>query len=126
MIHVDTSLLIDALTGMHGSATMLRHTVARGENLQLSTIVLYEWLRGPRTPREISDQEKLFPQDAAIPFEEADARVGSVLYRSVKRARTREVDIAIAATAIRHKAKLWTLNVADFADIPGLQLYRPR
>ena len=30
--------------------------------------------------------------------------------------------LAIAATAIAQNAALWTLNRADFADIPGLRL----
>jgi predicted nucleic acid-binding protein len=47
------------------------------------------------------------------------------LYRTVPRARSREVDLAIAACAIRREAELWTLNRADFADIPRLRLARP-
>jgi predicted nucleic acid-binding protein len=42
----------------------------------------------------------------------------------VKRPRQRQADLAIAACAIRHGASLWTLNPADFADVPGLSLYR--
>jgi predicted nucleic acid-binding protein len=30
--------------------------------------------------------------------------------------------LAIAAHAIVRKAKLWSLNVADFEDIPGLEM----
>jgi predicted nucleic acid-binding protein len=32
------------------------------------------------------------------------------------------MDLAIAACAIRREAELWTLNGADFKDIPGLRL----
>jgi predicted nucleic acid-binding protein len=32
------------------------------------------------------------------------------------------VDLAIAAHAISRDAGLWTLNPADFADIPGVLL----
>jgi predicted nucleic acid-binding protein len=32
------------------------------------------------------------------------------------------IDIAIAACALAHNAALWTLNPADFKDIPDLQL----
>jgi predicted nucleic acid-binding protein len=60
-----------------------------------------------------------------LPFEAADARISAELYRSAPRARSREVDLAIAACAIRHKAELWTLNRADFADIPRFRLARP-
>jgi len=36
-------------------------------------------------------------------------------------ARGRELDLAIAASAILHDAVLWTLNHRDFADIPRLR-----
>jgi predicted nucleic acid-binding protein len=56
----------------------------------------------------------------------ADALRSARLYRSVRRARGREIDIAIAACAINREVPLWTLHHADFADIPGLRLYQPR
>jgi len=40
----------------------------------------------------------------------------------VRRPRGREVDLAIAACAIVHGARLWTLNRDDFTDIPDLDL----
>ena len=40
----------------------------------------------------------------------------------VSRARSREMDLAIAACAITQDAALWTLNEEDFRDIPGLKL----
>ena len=45
------------------------------------------------------------------------------LYARVRRARGREIDLAIAACAIVHEASLWTLNRSDFADISGLTLH---
>ena len=72
---------------------------------------------------ELALQESLFPAKSAIPFGTADAIVSADLYRAVSRARTREVDLAIAACALVHKARLWTLNQADFQDVPGLRLY---
>jgi predicted nucleic acid-binding protein len=33
------------------------------------------------------------------------------------------MDIGIAACAITHEAALWTLNTADFKNIPDLRLY---
>jgi len=40
----------------------------------------------------------------------------------VSRARGREIDIAVAACAIANGAAIWTLNPADFRDIPGLHV----
>jgi predicted nucleic acid-binding protein len=126
MIMLDTSVLVDALTGNKASAAALIQVLAQGEQITLSSIVLYEWLRGPRSPAEVASQEALFPSSSTVFFNAADARLGAEIYRSLKRARTREAGIAIAATAIRHEAHLWTLNPKDFSDILGLSLWRPR
>ena len=96
----------------------------RGEAMLLSTITLCEWLRGPRTYAELTLQQSLFPGESIVPFIAEDAAIAARLYRSVPRARGREIDLMIAASAIRHDAELWTLNPADFKDIPGLSLLR--
>jgi predicted nucleic acid-binding protein len=126
VILFDTSVIVDCLTGSRQSLPGQVRAEDRGERLILCTIVLYEWLRGPRSPEEIESQEMFFPAASAVPYETEDARLSATLYRSVKRARSREADIAIAACAIRHEAALWTLNNADFADIPGLRLYQAK
>ena len=125
MILLDTSVLVDGLTEKAPLLPRILAAVDRGEKLLLCTIVLYEWLRGPRVAVELKAQEDLLPSHEALPFEAADAEISARIYRSLKRPRTREVDIAIAACAIRHNAALWTVNVEDFADIPGLRLARP-
>ena len=125
MILIDTSTLIDALTGLKRSGPTLRREVERGERVFLNTLVLYEWLRGPRTSDEIEDQEALFPGHRVLPFLADDAILSAELYRYVARPRGREIDLAIAAIAIHHEAPLWTLNTRDFEDIPRLHLFRP-
>lgn len=125
MIHLDTSVLIDALTGPRRSAPALRRAIERGERVLFSTIVLYEWLRGPRLPAELAAQDALFPREAAVPFGAEEASMAAALYRRARRGRGREIDLAIAAAAIAGDAALWTLNVEDFSDIPRLRLYRP-
>ena len=126
MIQLDTSVLIEHLTGSPQSSSPLRAALETGERLGLSAIALYEWLRGDRRPEEVEAQERLFPSQVAVAFGPAEARVAADLYRLVGRARTREADIAIAACALVAEARLWTLNEKDFSDIPGLRLYRPR
>ena len=123
MILLDTSILVDCLTGPRNSEPALYRVLARKERISLPSLVIYEWLRGPRTAAEIADQEALFPINAALPFRPEDAALSARIYRSVSRARSREIDIAIAACTIRHEAELWTLNPADFTDIPGLRLF---
>jgi predicted nucleic acid-binding protein len=126
VILLDTSALIDCLSGPRRSAAALRRTLADGERVGLPTLVLYEWLRGPRLPEELAAQEALFPAAAAVPFGPDEAARTAALYRQVPRGRGREVDLAVAACALTWDARLWTLNVADFRDIPSLVAERPR
>jgi predicted nucleic acid-binding protein len=125
VIVLDTSVLVDALTGLKRSGPAIRTALAEGERILMPALVLYEWLRGPRRSDELALQESLFPAKSAVPFGTEDAKVGADLYRAVSRARTREVDLAIAACALVREARLWTLNSAHFQDVPGLRLYRP-
>jgi predicted nucleic acid-binding protein len=122
MIHLDTSLLVDALAGAKRSAGALRARFAEREFVRLSAPVVYEWLRGPRRPEEIAAQEELFPAETTAVFGPREAVIAAELYKRVSRARTREFDLAVAACAISHGAALWTLNRKDFEDIPGLAL----
>jgi tRNA(fMet)-specific endonuclease VapC len=122
MTLLDTSVLIDSLSGPKRSAKALRAAIERGDRILIPSLVLYEWLRGPRLPPEIAAQEALFPIDSAVAFGPREASLSAELYRSLKRPRGREIDLAIAATAIAKNAGLWTLNGNDFRDIPGLRL----
>ncbi|HKE87457.1 MAG TPA: type II toxin-antitoxin system VapC family toxin [Vicinamibacterales bacterium] len=124
IIHLDTSLLVDALSGTRRALPALRVAASAGNRLTLSTIVLYEWLRGPRSDDEHRAHARLFPLDDVVPFGVDAARIAADVYQSLKRPRARQIDIAIAACAIEHNAALWTLNTQDFDDIPGLMLYR--
>ena len=122
MIHLDTSVLIDAFSGEKLLAGRLRELLHRGERIFLSTLVMFEWRRGPRIPEQIDAQEALFPSNEAIPFGSTEAMLAADVYRKIKRPRGREIDIAIAACAIVHEALLWTVNPVNFEDIPHLSL----
>lgn len=125
MILLDTSVLIDALTGGRRSAPALRRAIESGDRIALPTLVLYEWQRGPRRPEELAAQEALWPADTAIAFGPDEAATAAQLYRSIRAPRGREIDLAIAACAICWDAALWTLNIKDFRDVPGLELFGP-
>lgn len=122
MIHLDTSLVIAALSGEKRMAADLLARVLEGEKFAISTLVLFEWRRGPRTREELDAQEEFLPGALGVGFGSEEAQVAARLYRRVSRPRSREIDLAIAACAITHEAELWTLNPEDFSDVPGLQL----
>ncbi len=124
-IHLDTSVLVDAITGTRRSFPLLERTITAGHVIATSALVLYEWRRGPRTSEELEDQEALLPSAEARGFGPAEAVRAAHLYRASRRARGRDMDIAIAACALEHGARLWTLNPDDFRDLSGLTLYEP-
>jgi predicted nucleic acid-binding protein len=79
VIHLDTSVLVDALTGPRRSAGALRDVLTIGERVSISTLVLYEWLRGPRVESELEHQEALFPSEKAAAFGAAEDAVAADL-----------------------------------------------
>jgi predicted nucleic acid-binding protein len=123
VIVVDTSVLIEAMGAGGTMRTEFRDTIAAGHRMIVPSLVLYEWLRGPRLPAELEVQEAVLPSSDAVPFGAHEARVAADLHRSVRRPRGREIDLAVAACAIAWQGSLWTLNPADFEDIPGLRLH---
>lgn len=126
LIHLDTSVLVDGFTGPRRALAQIAGATSAGHVIALCALVEYEWLRGPRTPGEEEAVRRFFGHDAAVAFGSREAQTAAALYRQVKRARRRQADLAIAACALEHNARLWTLDEQDFADVPGLTLYQPR
>lgn len=75
-----------------------------------------------RELRQIA-QESLFPNASALPFGPEESALAARLFAQVKRARGREIDLAIAAQAFVAGASLWTLDRGDFDDVPRLLLW---
>jgi len=123
VIVLDTSVLVEGLGAGGSMRPALRDALVARQRILLPTLVLYEWLRGPRVQAELDAQEALFPSAEALPFDLAEARIAADLYRELPPPRGREVDLAIAACALSHDAMLWTLNPNDFRDVPGLRLW---
>lgn len=121
-VHLDTSMLVEAFAGSRPAFARVVDVANEGHRFAISSIALYEWLRGPRTAAEIDVQAAIAPPDAIHVFGEAEAALAAELYTTVKRPRGREFDLAIAACAIVRDAALWTANRRDFEDIPGLRL----
>ena len=123
MIVLDTSVLVEALGAGGRLRDRFRNVIATGNRMVVPSLVLYEWLRGPRLAEELAAQEALFPSQDALAFGPGEARIAAGLYREVPRARGREIDLAIAACAITWSGALWTTNSGDFKDVPGLRLH---
>jgi predicted nucleic acid-binding protein len=123
LIHLDTSVLVDAFAGERRSLAGLRAATVKGDVVSFSVIVWYEWLRGPRADGEKQAVDGFFELEDVAAFGRREAERAAGLYGRVKRARQRQADLAIAACAIERGACLWTLNRSDFGDIPGLTLY---
>jgi predicted nucleic acid-binding protein len=116
---------VDAFGRGGRTNAQLRAAIEEGERLALCTLVVYEWLRGPRRPEELVAQEALLPAADAWPFGSDEARLAAELYRRLARPEHRQTDLAIAASAVVRNARFWTLNPGDFDDVPGLTLYHP-
>ena len=122
IVHIDTSALVDALTGPRRSLSTLTTLVEQGHPIAISSLVFFEWKRGPRTRAELAAQEALLPTESVVAFDGPAAALAADLYRRLSRPRGREIDIAIAAAAMHPGAMLWTLNRGDVGDIPGVRL----
>jgi predicted nucleic acid-binding protein len=122
IVHVDTSALVSAFAGGRPEIRRVADLLADGHRLTCSTIALYEWLRGPHTAAELEVQQELMPAELVCGFGPHEATLAARLYQSLRRPRSRDLDLAIAACAMVQQATLWTLNRKDFSDIPGLRL----
>ena len=122
IIHIDTSALVDALTGPRRSLDTLIGLVEAEHRINISAPVLYEWLRGPRTRADLRIQEELMPSENVAAFGAVEAQLAARLYAAVARPRGREIDLAVAACALANGAALWTLNRRDFHDLEALRL----
>jgi len=122
MIHLDTSALVDALVSPHRSFDRLMSFVEDGHRLCISTLVLYEWLRGPRTVAERLAQEQILPAAAAVPFDAEAAARAAEIHEAVSRPRRRPAHLAIARCALVRGASPSPLHDRALAALPELEL----
>lgn len=127
MILVDTSVWVDFFSSSPGrSGTELRRMIADSEPLALSGVIVSEILQGLR--RDVGQIERDLSQwDMLEPLGFSTYRGAAAIFR-LGRARgfsLSTIDTLIAATALDHRAVLFTID-QDFsriARITRLQLY---
>lgn len=122
LVHLDNDFLVRALSGRRSEKHRLRELSDSTEQLQMSAVAWYEFLRGPRTPEQVAVARALFGENGILPFSEAFAERAAEVFRSLGSPRRRTTDIAIGVTAAEVNAKLFTCNAQDFAGIPGLEV----
>ena len=127
---VDSDWLIDAFIGMPAAVTLLAQL--RSEGLAVSIISYGELFEGALSApdpaaelvrfRRFLDRLTLVPLDDSIMEIFARARSDLRRYGNL----IPDLDLLIAASALRHDLTLLTRNVRHFGRIPGLRLYQMR
>lgn len=112
MILLDTSYLIRALVAGSTEDANLRAWLKRKEEIAMSAIAWAEFLCGPVTAEHIRLAQFIVGEPQALLAE--DAVLAATLFNAGGRRRGSLTDSMIAATAIRLKAALATVNAKDF------------
>lgn len=127
---VDTDIVIDHLEQLPAATALIERLISDG--VAVSVITYMEAYQGVLRSPARDEAEARFAAflDAVpiLPFSPAVARrcaeLREQLRREGKRVRARALDLLTAATALEHGLAVVTRNVADYDDIPGLDLYR--
>ena len=124
MILCDTNVLIEFYKDNEDVSVALR---AIGlSNLAASVITIGELYFGARDRRELLKIKKHLTGLQQIAVDAEISRLYLTLLESYSLSHRLNIpDALIAATALRHGLKLYTLNVKDFRYIEGLTLYHP-
>lgn len=125
---LDTNAVIALLKNQPTAVrSRLRRVVARGAEITVSSIVLYElWYGVARSERRRENTERLrvflSGNVGVVPFDDEDAAMAGDMRAELERAGTPigPYDLLIAAQAVRSGATLVTANVSEFVRVRGL------
>ena len=112
MIHFDTNFLIQATKAGSPAHTRFQEWSAAHDSFGVSTVAWAEFLCGPLDPAGEALARLMFPVPEI--FTETDAVLAARLFNQTGRRSRSLADCMIAAVAIRCRAKLATINAADF------------
>ena len=120
-ILVDTSVMIDHLRGHEGARAALGTARTSGERLLASVLTKIEVLAGVRDGEERATQALLRVFEWIAVDDDLAERAGAMAQAFVRsHPGVDPVDYAIAATAERFEAELWTRNLKHFPMLPEL------
>lgn len=124
-LHLDTNLLIDAVTAGSPHIAVLRRWLVEGVELSVSAIAWSEFCNGPHS-REQKDAVHAMIGGRVLDFTQKEAEAASVLFHRTGRKRGSHADCMIAAAAMCRGHAVATRNIADFERfVPfGLNLER--
>jgi tRNA(fMet)-specific endonuclease VapC len=123
-------ILLDTSVAIHlrdGDVGVTGKVLATGEPLLLSMVTRIELEGGVyRDPAQVGVRrarlDAILSTIPVLAFDEASADAYRLIVESAGYSKRKLLDRMIAAQALAHRATLATLNEADFADVPGLQL----
>jgi predicted nucleic acid-binding protein len=122
---IDTSILIDMFRGHVGAAQYVSAAINSREAC-LHPLVAAEILAGSRNRREMAQFDRALSVLQPVASEAADWDACLTLFRTLHLAHgIGWEDCLIAATALRLKLDVATLNDKHFQAVPGLQVVRP-
>ena len=127
---IDTDWIIDLLASVPEAVQLLDRLAQDG--IAISIITYMEAYQGvERSPHPEEAQNKLSALLDSLPVvplspavAQRCARLRETLRKQGKRVNARSLDLIIAATALEYNLTLVTRNTEDYADVPGLKLYR--
>lgn len=123
-VFVDTSAWLDFIRV--GAQSDVGHALSdllqKGDLIHSLPIIVQEVLQGFKSEERADEYADLFEGLTQLPFGPDEAREAAALYRSLRRKgiTVQTADAQIAATCIRHKLKLLTLD-KDFRRIEGIE-----
>jgi tRNA(fMet)-specific endonuclease VapC len=125
MICLDTNILIAHKRAKKADKdkTVLYRLTTQGYRFAVSSITVYELLRGDNTDED-AYWKAMFANMEVLPFDFACAEQAARIYKGLKQKGLliEAEDLFIGATALQHRLKLVSTNVRHFERIEGLAL----
>jgi predicted nucleic acid-binding protein len=120
---LDTNAMVALGDATHPIFTAVEREISHGARCSTNSVAWHEFVRGPLS--ESSKQRLLWILESRIlPLDQEDAEIAALLFNRTGRKRASTADCLIAASALRRKQEIVTLNIDDFQPfIPfGLRL----